>query len=134
MFHRKFKFPLILTTDSKSVYDIRSARDIASFFKSIGFTDKEIYDGLYYYPKQIIDFNKERENMIVRGVKVIEGADDFTDTYDKMDSDLEEFDTHDFDGLMKLGCDDFDDLEELGSDGLDDLDFEDEEIDFKEDL
>ena len=134
MFHRKFKFPLILTTDSKSVYDIRSARDIASFFKSIGFTDREIYNGFYYYPRQIIDFNKERENMIVRGVKVIEGADDFTDTYDKRDSDLEEFDISDFDGLEEVSIDDFDDLDELGSDGLDDLDFEDEEIDFKEDL
>ena len=123
MFHRKFKFSLILTTDSKSVYDIRSARDIASFFKSIGFTDREIYNGFYYYPKQIIDFNKERENMIVRGVKVIEGADDFTDTYDKRGSDLEDFDTSDFYGLEELGTDDFDDLE-----------FEDEEIDFKEDL
>ena len=134
MFHRKFKFPLILTTDSKSVYDISSARDIASFFKSIGFTDREIYNGFYYYPRQIIDFNKERENMIVRGVKVIEGADDFTDTYDKRDSDLEDFDISDFDGLEEVSIDDFDDLDELGSDGLDDLDFEDEEIDFKEDL
>ena len=134
MFHRKFKFPLILTTDSKSVYDIRSARDIASFFKSIGFTDREIYNGFYYYPRQIIDFNNERENMIVRGVKVIEGADDFTDTYDKRDSDLEEFDISDFDGLEEVSIDDFDDLDELSSDGLDDLNFEDEEIDFKEDL
>ena len=32
MFHRKFKFPLILTTDSKSIYDIRSTRDIVAFF------------------------------------------------------------------------------------------------------
>ena len=99
MFHRKFKFPLILTTDSKSVYDVRSTRDIVSFFRSIGFTDKEIYNGFYYYPKQILEFNQERENMIVRGVKVIEGANDFTDTYDKMDNDLEDFDSDEFDDL-----------------------------------
>ena len=60
MFHRKFKFPLILTTDSKSLYDVRSTRDILTFFKSIGFTDKEIYNGFYYYPKQIFDFNYPR--------------------------------------------------------------------------
>ena len=83
MFHRKYDFPLILTTDSKSVYDIRLTRDIVSFFKSIGFTDEEIYNGFYYYPKEILDFNKERKNMIIRGVKVIEGASDFTETGEK---------------------------------------------------
>ena len=91
MFHRKFKFPLILTTDSKSIYDIRSTRDIVSFFKSIGFSNEEIYNGFYYYPKQIVDFNKERKSMIVKGVKRIDG-DDFTDTYDNLESDLQEFD------------------------------------------
>ncbi len=116
MFHRKFKFPLILTTDSKSLYDVRSTRDLLAFFKSIGFTDNEIYDGFYYYPKQIVDFNKERGNVIVQGVKIIDG-DDFTDTYDNFDSDLEEFDGFD---------DDFEDeiiLDELNEDlddGLDD--------------
>ena len=100
MFHRKFKFPLILTTDSKSIYDIRSTRDIVAFFKSIGFNDKEIYNGFYYYPKEILDFNHERKNMIVRGVKIIEGANDFTDTYDNLNDDLEEFD-----GLDDIGDD-----------------------------
>ncbi|MBO5840071.1 MAG: ribonuclease P subunit P30, partial [Methanobrevibacter sp.] len=84
------KFPLILTTDSKSIYDVRSTRDIVSFFKSIGFSNEEIYNGFYYYPKQIIDFNKERKSMIVKGVKIID-SDDFTDTYDNKKSDLEEF-------------------------------------------
>ena len=111
MFHRKFCFPLILTTDSKSVYDVRSTRDIVSFFKSIGFTEREIYNGFYYYPKQILEFNQERENMIVRGVKVIEGANDFTDTYDKSDNDLEDFDIDEFndsdDALEYADSDDF---------------------------
>ena len=90
MFHRKFKFPLILTTDSKSIYHVRSTRDIAAFFRSIGFSDEEIYNGFYYYPKKIVDYNNERHEMIVKGVKLID-ADDFTDTYDNLDSDLEEF-------------------------------------------
>jgi ribonuclease P/MRP protein subunit RPP1 len=102
-FHRKFKFPLILTTDSKSIYDVRSTRDIVSFFKSIGFSNEEIYNGFYYYPKQIVDFNKERKDMIIKGVKIID-SDDFTDTYDNLESDLEEFnESEDFN-------DDFDDL------------------------
>ena len=131
MFHRKFKFPLILTTDSKSVYDVRSTRDIVSFFRSIGFTDKEIYNGFYYYPKQILEFNQERENMIVRGVKVIEGANDFTDTYDKMDNDLEDFDSDEFDGL---DIEYSHDLEDFGIDELDETDFEDEENNLKGDF
>ena len=131
MFHRKFKFPLILTTDSKSVYDVRSTRDIVSFFRSIGFTDKEIYNGFYYYPKQILEFNQERENMIVRGVKVIEGANDFTDTYDKMDNDLEDFDSDEFDDL---DIEYSHDLEDFGIDELDESDFEDEENNLKGDF
>lgn len=79
MFHRKFKFPLILTTDSKSVYDIRSTRDISAFFKSIGFSNEEIINGFYYYPKRIIDFNKDRENMVVQGVRVVKESDSFND-------------------------------------------------------
>ena len=131
MFHRKFKFPLILTTDSKSVYDVRSTRDIVSFFRSIGFTDKEIYNGFYYYPKQILEFNQERENMIVRGVKVIEGANDFTDTYDKMDNDLEDFDSDEFDDLDIEYSHDF---EDFGIDKMVDKDFEDEENNLKRDF
>ncbi len=105
MFHRKFGFPLILTTGSKSVYDIRSTRDIIAFCRALGFTDAEIANGFYYYPKRIIEFNKDRKNMIVRGVKVIEGATDFTDKL-KNDSDFEVLD------------DDADFNNDLGDDGL----------------
>ena len=118
-FHRKFKFPLILTTDSKSIYDVRSTRDVVSFFKSIGFSNEEIYNGFYYYPKQIVDFNKERKSMIVKGVKRIDG-DDFTDTYDNLESDLEEFN--------EFG--DFD--EDFDYDLIDDEDINDEYIDNEE--
>ena len=90
MFHRKFNFPLILTTDSKSLYDIRSTRDIVAFFKSIGFTNQEIINGFYHYPKQIIDFNRERENMVVQGVKVIKGATDFSDVRRGADENIDE--------------------------------------------
>ncbi len=90
MFHRKFNFPLILTTDSKSLYDIRSTRDIVAFFKSIGFTNQEIINGFYNYPKQIIDFNRERENMVVQGVKVIKGATDFSDVRHDDEENIDE--------------------------------------------
>ena len=123
MFHRKFKFPLILTTDSKSLYDVRSTRDMVAFFKSIGFSDEEIYNGFYYYPKGIIDFNKERKSMIVKGVKVIDG-EEFTDSYDNLESDLEEFKPFD---------DEFDDGLDGLADILDDEFVADEDIDSYDD-
>ena len=127
MFHRKFKFPLILTTDSKSLYDVRSTRDIVSFFKSIGFTDEEIYNGFYYYPKQIVDFNSERDNMIINGVKVID-SDDFTDTYDNLESDLEEFEPFDDEIIDEI--DDIEEIEDIND--FYDEDYEDNEFDLEE--
>ena len=124
MFHRKFKFPLILTTDSKSIYDVRSTRDIVTFFKSIGFSEEEIYNGFYYYPKQIVDFNKERKSMIVKGVKLID-SDDFTDTYDNLESDLEEFEPFEDEFVDEIaiedieGIDDFDNVDDSVNDGID---------------
>ena len=124
MFHRKFKFPLILTTDSKSIYDVRSTRDIVTFFKSIGFSEEEIYNGFYYYPKQIVDFNKERKSMIVKGVKLID-SDDFTDTYDNVESDLEEFEPFEDEFVDEIaiddieGIDDFDNVDDSVNDGID---------------
>ena len=124
MFHRKFKFPLILTTDSKSLYDVRSTRDIVSFFKSIGFTEKEIYNGFYYYPIQIVDFNRQRDNMIINGVKVIEN-DDFTNNYDNLESDLEEFKSFDEESMGIL------DDANLEGDYEDYEDYENNEFDFE---
>lgn len=127
MFHRKFKFPLILTTDSKSIYDVRSTRDIMTFFKSIGFSEEEIYNGFYYYPKQIVDFNNERKSMIVKGVKLID-SDDFTDTYDNLESDLEEFEPFEEEFVDEINIDDIE-----GIDGIECMeDFENDGSDLRE--
>lgn len=124
-FHRKFQFPLILTTDTKYIYDIRSTRDIVAFFKAIGFTNEEIYNGFYKYPKEILDFNKDRKNMIIQGVKVVDGATDFTEIHKKEENNIN------FDDLFKDNIRDLDDEFELRSvNDLDDIDFED--LDLKE--
>lgn len=125
MFHRKYNFPIILTTDSKSIYDIRSTRDMVSFFKSIGFSDKEIYNGFYYYPREIIDFNRQRKNMVIKGVKVIEGASDFTE----IDSKTPKFEESEcFDEAISQKEDDFFDCDE-SEDDFSDYDEEDEVFD-----
>ena len=135
-FHRKFQFPLILTTDTKYIYDVRSTRDIVALFKAIGFTNEEIYNGFYKYPKEILDFNKDRNNMVIQGVKVIEGATDFTEVHKK------ENNNSDFDNLFKDDIEDEDidekfdeeylDLDEVNDlDNMDDL-FDDIKGDFNE--
>lgn len=131
-FHRKFKFPIILTTDSKSLFDIRSTRDIVAVFKSIGFSDEEIYNGFYKYPQEIINFNKDRKNMIVRDVKVIEGATDFTEVNTAHDNDSKD---NLFKDSVEAGINSLDDyldddfnLEEVND--LNDIDLEDLSGDF----
>ncbi|MDR0900573.1 MAG: ribonuclease P subunit P30 [Methanobrevibacter sp.] len=69
--YRKFKFPLIISSGASSIFDIRHPRDIIAIFKEIGLKEEEIQDCFNSYPRNIIDFNKERENIIVVGAKVI---------------------------------------------------------------
>ena len=122
-FHRKYNFPIILTTDTKYIYDVRTTRDIVAVFKAIGFTNEEIYKGFYHYPKEILNFNKQRKNMIVQGVKVIEGASDFTEVHKKEEINV------DFD---KLFTDDI----ELDNDDIEvdeeDIDFDEEDVEFED--
>jgi len=70
--HQKFKFPLIITSGSSSVWDIRSPKDILAIFKSLGLSQDELSKCLSNYPKDVVEFNKERENMIILGVKKID--------------------------------------------------------------
>ena len=70
--HQKFKFPLIISTGSSSIWDIRSPRDISSVFLSLGLSEEEVNSCLHHYPKNIVEFNKERENRVVLGVKKID--------------------------------------------------------------
>ena len=69
--HKKFKFPLIISSGSSFLWDIRSPRDILAVFKSLGLSEEEANNCIFNYPKKIVEFNKERENMVVLGVKKI---------------------------------------------------------------
>lgn len=72
---RKYKFHLIFTSGASSIYDIRSAFDLFAFFKTLNLSDSEIKNGFYTYPKSIVDFNKERPNMLFEGVKKVDRCD-----------------------------------------------------------
>lgn len=69
--HRKFKFPLLLTTGATNIYDIKSPKDSIAIFKSIGLTNNEIEEGFNKTPLNIIDFNNKRKDMIIQGVRRI---------------------------------------------------------------
>jgi len=70
--YKKFKFPLVITTGASSFWDSRSPKDISAIFKSLGLSKEDLANCFYKYPKEIVDFNKERENMIILGVKKID--------------------------------------------------------------
>jgi len=70
--HQKFKFPLVITTGSSSILDIRSPRDISANFTSLGLNEDEINSCLNSYPEKIISFNNDRKKMPVLGVKEID--------------------------------------------------------------
>jgi len=70
--HQKFNFPLIITTGSSSIWDIRSPKDILAIFKSLGLSYEKSNKCIFDYPKSIIEFNNKREDMIVLGLKKID--------------------------------------------------------------
>ncbi|RBQ22922.1 Ribonuclease P protein component 3 [Candidatus Methanobinarius endosymbioticus] len=69
--HKKFKFPLIITSGASSIWEIRSPRDISAIFKYLDLFEDEFNNTIQNYPQKIIEFNNERENMIILGVKKI---------------------------------------------------------------
>ncbi len=68
--YRKFDFPLILSSRSESVFDIKTTHDFISFFKQTGLSDAEIAKS-FETSKNILEFNKDRDNMIFKGVRRI---------------------------------------------------------------
>lgn len=66
--YRKFDFPLILSSRSESVFDVRTTHDFISFFKQSGLSEDEI-DRSFETSKNILEFNRNRDQMIFRGVR-----------------------------------------------------------------
>ena len=69
---RKFKFPLIITTNANSKYDLRSPQDISAFARCFQMTFEESFDAISKTPLEIIKTNKARDSFIVDGVKTVE--------------------------------------------------------------
>ena len=69
--HRKYEFPLILSSGTQSIFDIRTVMDFKAVFMQTGLTDLEV-ENSFKTAENILEFNKDRKNMILSGVKVVE--------------------------------------------------------------
>ncbi len=68
---RKFKFPLIIASNAHSIYDLRTPKDIITLAKCLEMTSTEAENSLSQIPINIIERNKIRKNIIVKGVKIV---------------------------------------------------------------
>lgn len=73
--HRKFKFPLIITSNAYSIYDLRTPEDIMAFASCLEITNDEIISSLSKNPMDIIRKSKIRKNVMVKGARTIEQDD-----------------------------------------------------------
>lgn len=69
---RKFGFPLIITSNAYSVYDLRTPNDIIAFISCLEMTQDEIVSSLSKNPINIIERSKVRKNIVVKGARTIE--------------------------------------------------------------
>lgn len=68
--HKKFDFPLILSSRAEFVFDIKTTKDFSSVFLSVGLTQSEI-DKSFAVSENILEFNKNRKNMVLKGVREV---------------------------------------------------------------
>lgn len=69
--HRKYEFPLILSSGAESIFDIRTVKDFQAVFTQSGLTEIEV-ENSFKTASNILDFNSDRKNMILSGVRVVD--------------------------------------------------------------
>jgi ribonuclease P/MRP protein subunit RPP1 len=69
--YRKFKFPVIITSDANSIYDLRSPRDLVALATCFGMTSEEATEAMSAVPLEIMERNKLRNGIIVSGASLI---------------------------------------------------------------
>ena len=69
--HRKYEFPLILSSGAESILDLRTVKDFEAVFTQTGLTSREV-ENSFKTAANILEFNKDRKNMILSGVKVVD--------------------------------------------------------------
>lgn len=66
---RKYKVPMIITSNAFSIYDIRAPREMMALAKLFGMTKEEAINALSVTPMQIIE-NRTKKGVIMEGVEI----------------------------------------------------------------
>jgi ribonuclease P/MRP protein subunit RPP1 len=69
--HRKFGFPTLISSNAYSTYDLRSPKDIITLACCFGMTNEEAEDSLWKNPINILERNKIRKDIVVKGARII---------------------------------------------------------------
>jgi RNase P/RNase MRP subunit p30 len=69
--HRKYKFPVIITSDAGSAYDLRDPHDVMALAACFGMTKDEAFEALSKTPQKIIKRNRIRDDLIVPGARFV---------------------------------------------------------------
>ncbi|WP_407421465.1 ribonuclease P protein component 3 [Methanobrevibacter sp.] len=69
--HRKYDFPLILSSGAEFVFDLRTVKDFQAVFTQSGLSQLEVKNS-FKASENILKFNNDRKNMILSGVKVVD--------------------------------------------------------------
>ena len=69
--HRKYDFPLILSSGAESVFDLRTVKDFQAVFTQSGLSQLEVKNS-FNASENILKFNNDRKNMILSGVRVVD--------------------------------------------------------------
>ena len=69
--HRKYDFPLILSSGAESVFDLRTVKDFQTVFTQSGLSQLEVKNS-FNTSENIFKFKKDRKNMILSGVRVVD--------------------------------------------------------------
>ena len=67
----KFDFPLILSSGSECIYDIKTPQDFTAFFTQTGLSREDV-DKSFENANSILRFNENRQNMILKGVRRVD--------------------------------------------------------------
>jgi ribonuclease P/MRP protein subunit RPP1 len=69
---RKYKFPLIITNNAKSKYDLITPEDITALSKCFQMSFEESFDAISRTPQKIMEINDLRDSYVVDGVRIVE--------------------------------------------------------------
>jgi ribonuclease P/MRP protein subunit RPP1 len=69
--HRKFKFPVIITSEANSIYDLRGPSDVIALAACFGMTNEEATEAMSAIPQEIMERNKLRDQIIVSGARLV---------------------------------------------------------------